>query len=141
MTGSVAGLGSAKLGGSPGPIKPASGLRGGHDGILEGLGTTWWWPYWGWVALGQVALPREGEEAAALPAQLPAAMLQSRLSLAAVQAPRAPGECQTPPPQPHNSHPYTSYYIGTPGGAPRCRALWGRNFIFWLEILQIQASP
>lgn len=100
MTGSVAGLGSAKLGGSPGPIKPASGLRGGHDGILEGLGTTWWWPYWGWVALGQVALPREGEEAAALPARLPAAMLQSRLSLAAVQAPRAPGECQTPPPHP-----------------------------------------
>lgn len=47
---------------------------------------------------GQVALPREGEEAAALPARLPAAMLQSRLSLAAVQAPRAPGECQTPPP-------------------------------------------
>lgn len=94
MTGSVAGLGSAKLGGSPGPIKPASGLRGGHDGILEGLGTTWWWPYWGWVALGQVALPREGEEAAALPARLPAAMLQSRLSLAAVQAPRAPGRAR-----------------------------------------------
>lgn len=61
------------------------------DTLVATIGAGWLW---------QVALPREGEEAAALPARLAAAMLQSQLNPAAVQAERAPGECNQLPPSP-----------------------------------------
>lgn len=76
-----------------------------------------------------MALPQEGEEAAALPARLAAAMLQSQFNPAAVQAVRATGECNQPFP-PYLVHPNPKLQQT----ANRCGALQVGNAVFLLQV-------